>query len=122
MVMSRRTIIAIVTIVSCYFVSNTHQLWKSHKPYAWDGPPKYLHSIVIKSPPPPPPPSAIYLSSDEKPFKPPNNCDLRKVVFTQSAESPQVYYKNENFVVPMALKLLPFLFSTSTLEYSEHFI
>lgn len=90
MILIGRTVIVTAIIASFYFVSDTEQHWKSHKSYSWDGPPKYLHTVVIKSPPPPPLPSTIYLPSDEKPFKSADNCELRKVVFTQGADSPQV--------------------------------
>lgn len=87
MVLIDRTVMVIAAIASFHFVSDTEQHRKWYKPYAWDGPPKYLHSIVIKSPSPSLP---IYLPPEEKPFKSANTCDLRKVVFTQSSDSPQV--------------------------------
>lgn len=121
------TVIKTTIIVTFCLVTATEQHWKWHKPYAVDGPPKYLHSAVYKPKSLPPKPlyapvrdkpyapvrDKPYAPAHEKPYAPAHekhqphaheklyspgheksskqdHCELRKVIFTQDAESPQV--------------------------------
>jgi hypothetical protein len=83
MVSTRLTVMAIVAW--CCTLTASEQYWKWHKPYTWNSSPKLnlpTHAAVYGKPLPRP-----YLSAHEKPR---DRCELRKVVFTQDAESPQV--------------------------------
>jgi len=76
---------AIVIVVWCCTMTASEQYWKWHKPYTWNSSPKLNlppHSAVYGKPLPRP-----YSAAHEKPR---DHCELRKVVFTQDAESPQV--------------------------------
>lgn len=116
MVSSGLTLLTI-TIVGCYLVTGSEPHWKWHKPYAWDGPPKYLRSAVYKPKLPAPKPLSYSPALHEKPYspaqhdkpysaaheKPPfksDHCELRKVIFTQEAESPQVYTRARVAIIP----------------------
>jgi len=83
MVSTRLT--AMVIMVWCCTMTASEQYWKWHKPYTWNSSPKLnfpMHSAVYGKPLPRP-----YSSAYEKPR---DHCELRKAVFTQDAESPQV--------------------------------
>ncbi|CAH1726566.1 unnamed protein product [Aphis gossypii] len=89
MVWTRLT--AMVIVVWCCTMTASEQYWKWHKPYTWNSSPKLnlpTHSAVYGKPLPRP-----YSAAHEKPR---DRCELRKVVFTQDAESPQyIVYKTK---------------------------
>lgn len=88
-------------IFTGYLVTVTEQHPpKWFKPHSWDSPVKYSHLqykpqlVHLVQPPLPKPKPLSYLPhsiSLNKPFKTDLSCQLRKVVFTQDADSPQVH-------------------------------
>jgi len=89
MVSAGLQLIAVTAIASCYLVAVTDQHPpKWYKPYSWNGPPKHSHLSVYNNKPQPHP---YFQQVGQKPSKV-DQCQLRKVVFTQDAQSPQVRY------------------------------
>lgn len=86
MVSTRLMAMALV-VVCCCSLTASEQNWKWYKPYTWMSSPKSSYSSshpTIYSKPLPRP----YISSGHD--KQRDRCELRKVVFTQDADSPQV--------------------------------
>lgn len=82
-----------LVVVCCCSLTASEQNWKWYKPYTWMSSPKSSYSSshpTIYSKPLPRP----YISSGHD--KQRDRCELRKVVFTQDADSPQyIVYKTK---------------------------
>lgn len=114
MVSSSPSLLATMLIMACYLVTGTKQHYHKwyNKPFLRDGPPKlFLHKSQL-------PPVPLYMPAvNDKPLKT-DRCELRKVVFTQDAESPQV--SRQVYLLTLRDKKNSTCFTREKLFYSKN--
>jgi len=122
MVSTRLMAMALVVVWGCS-VTTSEENWKWYKPYTWMSSPKSYtpsHPAVYRKPLPRP-----YISPGHDKHR--DRCELRKVVFTQDAESPQVSESRRSgqcsgtsaSIVTLTLFLIYARFMSITVPYNK---